>query len=131
MPELKAVVRWESAQPIRDAARSALPDEAEGHLVIGMSGMPQGNGRNAEAMSSMEKDLLAATSLKPKGKPALHPAKVLRDEKTGTLLFLFANPAETISTDDKEWTFEARLGPMELKTKFSVKEMRYLGKPAI
>ena len=134
MPEVKLVVRWESAAPIRDAREQALPEAAKGHLVISLSGMPrgpQGRRRSPEAMPNMDEDLLQATTLKPKGKPALRPVRFFRDEQSGGVLFLFGNPAETVSADDKEWVFETRMGPMEVKAKFAAKDMRYMGKPAI
>jgi hypothetical protein len=134
MPEVKFVVCWESAAPVRDAREQALPEAAAGHLVISLGGMPrgpQGRRRNPEALPNMDEDLLQATTLKPKRKGALRPLRFLRDEKSGGVLFLFSNPAETISADDKEWVFETRMGPMEVKTKFTAKDMRYLGKLAI
>lgn len=39
-PDVKVVVRWESAKPVREATKKALPSEAEGHYAIAVSGLP-------------------------------------------------------------------------------------------
>jgi hypothetical protein len=47
----------------------------------------------------------------------------------GTILvFFFPRAAQPITLDDKDVTFHQKLGPMELKAKFALKDMVYQGK---
>ena len=49
-------------------------------------------------------------------------------ESDGTVLFFFPCAAGRLSIEDKEVIFQLRTGPLELKTKFPLKEMMYRGK---
>ena len=124
LPELRAVIRWESAVPIREGEKKPLPEEAKGFLVLSvtMTGML--------TVTEGDEELLRGTSLKAKGKAPVNPARLLRDEKSRTILYLFADRA-SVSPDDKEWAFETSFGTLVLKAKFVAKEMQYLGKPAL
>ena len=121
--------------------------EVEGFYIISVSGLRMGMGgrggrggegkeggqsASAEQMSRMGERLRAATSLVAKGKEAVAPAKV--DAKQGpdgmTVRFYFPRSAD-LSLDDCEVTFQTRMGPMELKTKFVLKEMTIDGKLAL
>jgi hypothetical protein len=47
------------------------------------------------------------------------------------MLFLFTKEAIPLSLDDKEVDFTTHLGPLEVKAKFVLKEMKYRGKLAV
>jgi hypothetical protein len=74
--------------------------------------------------------LQGAASLQWKGKPAVVAARTRR-ESDGTLLFSFPCAAGSPSLADKEFSFQLRTGPLELNTKFVLKEMIYRGKLAL
>jgi len=71
-----------------------------------------------------------STTLTPKGKSPFGPDKVERADD-GTLLFYFPKAEQGLSLDDKEVEFATRLGRMDLKAKFKLKDMTYQGKLAI
>jgi len=138
----RATVRWESAKPIRDALKSPLPQELAGDYVISVSGVPilargrqrTDDGENEATISkglSTEvleriKDL---TYLEPKGKTPAQPAVVLKGQITSagmpTLLFGFPREVMPITADDEQVTFTTKLGPIEVRAKFVLKDMMY------
>lgn len=140
-PQIKAVVRWESAQPIRDAAKHQLPQEAAGAYVISVWGLPKMDaGRRApggesssgdDRMAQMHERLKQSTSLRRKGKDPVVPAQVQFSDTDGTVAFYFPIGSDPISAEDKEVVFQTKLGPMELKAKFTPKKMNYRGKLAL
>jgi hypothetical protein len=134
------VVRWESAQPIRQATmrREVLlgnlkPEDAEERLqhalgvyVIGVSGLPIPMLRGA----APEK-IKASTFLKPdKGDPiALQDLKMTRSQPPD-VLFVFPRSAK-IPDDAKTIEFVSKLGRIEVRKKFTLKDMVYEGKPEL
>jgi hypothetical protein len=135
IPDVRAVVRWESAAPIREASAKPLPEDSKGHIVLsvtmtGMLTVSGGQRPDAGGPTNAEEEMLRATSLQAKGKPPVNPDRLWRDEKTGTTYFLFGD-RDAITSGDKEWVFETSFGQMTLKTKFASREMHYLGKPAL
>lgn len=134
-PEIKAVVRWESAAPIRDASKDQLSKESSYCYVLSISGLPAGGpsgvGRG-EAPTDDERanGLKQVAALQRKGKDPIAPARVSISEN-GTLFFHFACEANAISLEDKEVVFQLRTGPIELRTRFLLKDMIYRGKLAL
>ena len=134
------MVRWESAAPIREAAKRELAQDASECYVISVSGLPFARGGRGAGPGPVPADdggaeqiqnrLQGAASLQWKGKPAVVGASIRR-ESDGTLLFFFPCAAGSLSLDDKEVSFQLRTGPLELKTKFALKEMIYGGKLAL
>lgn len=117
LPEMRSVIRWESATIVRAAAGKPLPEEAQGYLVISVT--------MTGTLSAPETDeeQLRTTSLQAKGQPPSNPVLLLRDEKAGTIYFLF--PSGPAVPGDKEWNFETTLGAMELKTRFAGRQMHH------
>lgn len=133
MPEIKGTIRWESAQPVREAAKVPLPAESQQAYVISLSGMPvmdRGNGAPADRRKEMLERLKESATLGAKGKNQVHPFRVHTDEQTGVLYFFFTKAGD-IDPSMKEVTFTAQLGPLEFKAKFAPKEMKYKGQPAM
>jgi hypothetical protein len=138
----RATVRWESAQPIRDALKSPLPQELAGDYVISVSGVPiLARGRqhteDGENEATISKGLSAEvlerikdlTYLEPKGKEPAQPALVLKGQITSagmpTLLFGFPREVMPITADDGQVTFTTNLGQIEVRAKFVLKDMMY------
>ena len=62
----------------------------------------------------------------------LHPVKVTRQDSTGgSFLFVFDKGDQAIGEDAKEITFTTRMGPLEVKTKFNLRDMKYKGTLAL
>lgn len=146
----KFMVRWESAVPVREAAAkiedahgTKITELAKEFYVISVSGtsmMPVGRrGQDGQSqrpqpdLSRMQERIVEATSLRIKGQDPVAPTKIEVLQEAGggmSTLFLFPRSRE-ISADTKEVLFETSMGPMAIKTKFSVKEMMYEGQPAL
>jgi hypothetical protein len=133
---IKAVVRWESAAPIREASKRQFPSDPAGCYIIGVSGlMPRGDAAGAQPRRPNERgqtEALRETSvLQRKGKDSIVPVHIDEVATDNILLFYFPNDTDPISLDDKEVIFRTKLGPIEVKARFAVKEMRYQGKLAL
>jgi hypothetical protein len=140
MPEFRATVRWESAAPLRAAMKRTLPDMADMHVVsiVGLPmmgarpGVQRGGGDDMAARrQQMLEEMKSSTTLAGKNKKKLSPSRLHVDEASGTLFFFFAPDAEAVAPDAKELVFVTQMGPMEFKAKFSPKEMKYKGEPAL
>jgi len=136
MPNMKATVRWESAEPVREASKRQFPSDPQGSYVTAVSGsMPRGGaGRESAGRvppQNMIQGLRETTVLQRKGGNAIAPVHIETASGDGTVLFDFPNDAGPISPHDKEVLFRTRMGPFELKVKFVPKEMRYRGKLAL
>jgi hypothetical protein len=78
--------------------------------------------RNADMLDRLK----STTYLSRNGRATIFPDKVERDPD-GTILFTFPKTTP-ISLDDKEVEFVSRLGPLEIKRKFKLKDMVYQGR---
>jgi hypothetical protein len=123
-PEIKVLVRWESAAPIRDALKSQLDPKAASNYIISVLGLPVGAGQE------MEESLKSSTELRRKGRDPIAPLAIkFRDTPSGSLLlFMFPKDPQPIDLDDKEVVFVTKAGPIELKVRFPLKEMIYNGR---
>jgi hypothetical protein len=127
----KGVIRWESAQPIREADKTPLPDSLKDHYVISVSGIPMNTGRRLQEddgdSSQPQQDRFEAlkqfTILQPKGKELAQAGVV--EQQGGTFLFGFSKDSLQLSADDKEFDFSTRMGNLAVKAKFDAKEMVY------
>jgi hypothetical protein len=128
-PQVKGIVRWESAAPIQEAGKTKLSDFPN-HYVISVIGYPlsgrrndSGDGGQATVSKSALERFKAASTLTPKGKDAVHAsaAMVVGD----ALLLGFDKDSLKLTPDDKEVAFATAIGRMAIKTKFNFKEMMY------
>jgi hypothetical protein len=145
-PEMKAVVRWESARPIRDAAKKEFPKELAAAYVISVTGLRMGAGGRRGAApgqeqapaegdrgAQMNERLKAGAQLERKGADPISPAQV----QTGRIpagpvsYFIFPRGSQPIQASEKEVTFHLKLDRMELKAKFVLKDMMYKGELAV
>ena len=145
----KVILRWESAEPVREALTKAeaghaaqLAEWSKEFYVITASGIPMtGAGRRSSQdggqmdpnrMQQMQQRIAQAATLKRKGKDPLAPARAatIRGKEGMIVVFLFPR-TEAITADDKEVSFETVAGPMSFKSKFNLKDMVYDGKLAL
>jgi hypothetical protein len=123
-PKFPGTVRWASAKPILMALKMELPHELAGHYVISVSGVPVISGTSAD--DSFE-DLKQVTSLQIKGKEAIQPGIIQANpEDTSTVLFGFL-PSMVEVSGEKAASFSTKLGPLDVRAKFNLKEMHYRG----
>lgn len=140
----RMTVRWESAEPVREALRriespglEQVEEWTKQYYVVSVSGMrrmggrrrpegeeppPQDDGRRTR----IEERMRASTALKLKGREPILPAKVemWQSAEGMTTIFLFPR-VPAISPQESEISFETMMGPLSVKAKFNPKKMRY------
>ena len=148
---MNATVRWESALPIQEALRIGASDEKpnpdfEKYYVLALIGDLQANGGRRRSGSNSDDDDDSSTRsdrrmdefkgsarLERKDGP-IRLEKVEEGSRVGSrgpgVYFYFARK-DDISMDDKLVTFSTKLGRIDIKAKFSMKEMLYHGKLAV
>jgi hypothetical protein len=132
-----AVVRWDSALPIRDAMHVKPSDDTLKYYIVAVIGdMPsmgrrRGSDDDDQAQDERRLEMLKQyTKLERKGNPIF----LSRTEATSTdyasgagTLFYFER-GDSIFPDDKQVTFVTKMGPYEVRAKFTLKDMLYHGK---
>ena len=146
---LMATVRWESALPIQEALRIGASDEKpnadfDKYYVIALIGDLSASGRRRSSTSDDDDDsttradrrleeLKESARLERKDGP-ISLEKVEEGSRVGSrgpgVYFYFDRKAD-VSMDDKFVNFSTKLGRMEIKAKFTMKEMSYHGKLAV
>ena len=121
----KAFVRWESARPVREALKLQATQALADYYILAVVGdLTLGDSDEDEAQRESRIDMMKqSTRLDKRGGP-IPLAKIEIDKKEGTLFYF----SRTELIKDGQVTFTARLGPVEVKCKFTVKEMTYQGK---
>jgi hypothetical protein len=118
----KAIIRWESALPVREALKSSPPD-AERFYILNMVGdVPSGGATQFETLKQV-------TKLEHKG-DAILLSRVAVAPKTalslsGTLFYFSRDLALRI--EDKQAMFSTKLGPIDVKCKFTLRDMMVRG----
>ena len=136
---MKTTVRWESAKPIREVRKKLSAEDVEKNYVIGLFGGPltmmrnaagrgeerdpERAGRRAPDPAEMKANLEKNTQLQIHGKETLHPEKMVEVED-GLMIF-FSRDDHPIKVENRDVTFQTKLGPLRLRAKFSLKEMVY------
>jgi hypothetical protein len=129
---MTAVVRWESAAPIRDASKKELQPDPSGQYVISISGFAMLSDLVGSMGEGGLENMKKTTSLQRAGKPAVAPSYItVPFDQSGVLLFYFPNDAGPISADDKQVVFQTKADTFGLRVKFVPKEMLYRGKLAL
>jgi hypothetical protein len=125
-------VRWQSALPIRQAlvvarlGREKLDsDQAKkfvetgmNYYVIAVVGFPQRMGISDDRLAELAK----STTLVRKDKDPITAETVQKLPGEAGLAFVFPKTSP-IGVDDKEVEFVSKVGPLEVKRKFKLKEM--------
>jgi len=137
----QAIVRWESAQPVRDALKEPLPEGFANHYVISVGGIPLNAGNRSRNQSQddnsqSDQDTLdrmkGVTLLEPKDKRDLQPGIIVQQPASyGNVYFGFSKDLVTLRPEDKEVTFTTQFGTVRVKTKFYLKDMLYHGDLAV
>jgi len=133
MPALQAIVRWESAAPIRVARKAAaLPANQYVISVTGLPMAPRGNGNQPDRPELLGR-VAAMTDLERKGKESIPCSRVemSRGEDSNRVIYYFDPGSTPISPQDKEVTFNTKMGPVQVRAKFTLKEMTFEGKLAL
>lgn len=159
MPQMEATVRWESATPIVEAQKKQPYPEAQEFYIISVIGLPLFGGPppggprqgeqsgaspadterhgppapTAEQRKAMIGALVHSSALQRKGKDPILAGRVgeLEGRDTPALLFFFPRTGDPITLSDKEVTFSTRMGPLQLKVKFALKDMQYHGQVSL
>jgi hypothetical protein len=127
--QYKTVVRWETALPIRLATRKNSGEDPLANYVLNVVGdLPMLGTHKDESETDREQRvemLKQYTRLERKNDP-IYLAKIKFQSATETLFYF--DRVEPIFPDDKQVTFVTKLGPLDVKCKFILKEMLYQGK---
>lgn len=148
------VLLWQTALPVKQAlfgrptatdAQKQLLEREESSHILRISGMPNSVRAQAEDLDKFK----TATVIKIKGKPDLHPVEIQLSAAPappagggggpkgggkggfgggGGFDAFFVFPEGSIVADDKEFEFQTKLGPVNIRHKFKTKDMTYNGK---
>jgi hypothetical protein len=129
----KASVRWDSALPVREALKSKMSVDLSENYIINVFGdvpSPAPNDQDsADERKTKFEILQERTRLERKDDPLelkrveLAPKNPLSQPGT---LFYFSR-VFPVTLEDRQVTFVTKIGPLELKCKFTLKEMLYRG----
>jgi hypothetical protein len=130
----KAVVRWDSSLPIRDALKLRSSNATEKFYVLAVTGdLPMLGRRDDDDPAASERTvemLRQYSKLERKGDPIfLEDAQATPNNYPGgpATLFYFSR-GDSLLIGDKQANFSTKFGPYEVKAKFTLKEMMYHGK---
>jgi hypothetical protein len=129
LPKFQSIVRWASAKPIREALKLKFPESLAGHYVISVSGLPIiSPGDTGDDSFATIKDQTAL--LLKRGEP-IQPGVAYQDPNdTSTIYFGFLPQLANVA-DAKTAIFTMSTGPLEVKVKFNLEEMKYRGELAV
>lgn len=128
----KAIIRWESALPVQGALKTAAPKDVKDFYVLNVVGnLPSAIPSETEPADRASLAYLKEyTKLQHKG-DEIHlsrveaaPASEFSDPGTW---FYFSRMLD-LMPEDKEATFVTKIGPLDVKCKFTLKDMLYQGK---
>jgi hypothetical protein len=131
-------ISWRSAQPLRKAivrsrlgAAAAVPPEAEqlvknddANYVIFVTGVPAGMARALQNPALLEKSTIRAGKKPPIVAKSMD---VQAHQRSVDVIYVFPK-TPSIAEDDKDVEVVLKLGQIEAKKKFNLKEMVYNGK---
>ncbi len=130
--QYKAVVRWDTALPIRLASHSNSTDDPAANYIISVTGdLPMLGSHKDEDDAQREQRvemLREYTRLERKHDPIYLDR--MKFPSASETLFYFPR-LEPIYPDDKQITFVTKLGPLDVKAKFALRDMMYEGKLAL
>jgi hypothetical protein len=130
-PNIRLLVRWESALPVRvaelKAHEPAPPVLSDDGYVIAVYGVPASFAKGDP--SSLGKPLKESAFLKREGKKDVPPSRVevFELENNVAVAYLFPLSAE-LSKKDSVVEFSALIGRLEVSQHFLVEEMQFQGK---
>jgi hypothetical protein len=138
--QFPALVRWESAKPVRLAGGPELPEGTAGFYVIrlrGMPLMPVPKDKAGDPAANPNQGLLEAiqhgTRIERKDKAAIGCAHLLTGSGVASneLLLFFPRGTDPIDVREKFVTLDSRFTPFHLSVKFTLKDMMFQGALAL
>ena len=129
----KAIIRWESALPVRQALRVNPSSDVEKFYILNMVGDVPSVGatpdEDATQRAARFETLKQVTKLEHKGDEILlsRVAVAPRNDLTlaGTLFYFSRGLA--LKPEDKQAVFSTKLGPIDVKCKFTLRDMMVHG----
>ncbi len=126
----RAVVRWETARPVQVAEKSRPEDGDSKFYILSLNGdLPDfarpSDEESSEARQQRVEMLRESTRLDRKSGGPIYLER-LEPSATGTLFYF--SRLDPITPANKEITFNTKMGPLEIKVKFLLKDMMYKGK---
>jgi hypothetical protein len=129
-----AIVRWDSALPVRDALKNAKTAKVEENYVIALIGDIPGVGVPSDDDDPAERQqklniLKETTRLERKDDPLeLQRAKIApRTPRSASGTLFYFSRVFPLVPEDKQITFVTKVGPLEVKCKFTLRDMIYRG----
>ncbi len=140
-PMLPVTVRWDSAEPVRQALTRSKEDgvpiaaeRAARDYVITVIGLVPASNPARPAQSANDpaqiQGFLVNSRLIARGQPSIAPDDAVIDEATGAV-HLFFPRTHAITANDKEASFVTRYGSVSVQKKFRLKDMLYKGQLAL
>jgi hypothetical protein len=131
--EWKAIVRWESALPLREALKAPPSPDIEKFYILNMVGDVPSVGATPDEDATQRKarfeTLKQVTKLEHKGDEILLSRVEVAPRNDLTLagtLFYFSRGL-ALKPGDKQAIFSTKLGPIDVKCKFTLRDMMYHG----
>jgi len=129
-----ATVRWDSALPIRDALKTPKTADVDENYIIALVGDIPGVSVPSDDDGPEERQqkltiLKETTRLERKDDPLeLQRVKIAprTPQSPAGTLFYFSR-VFPLTLEDKQVTFVSKVGPLEVKCKFTLKDMMYRG----
>jgi len=129
----KAIVRWESALPVREALKTKPSPGVEKFYILNMVGDVPSVGATPDEDESQRQarfeTLKQVTKLEHKGDAILLSSVAVAPKSAlslaGTLFYFSRDLA--LRPKDNQATFSTKLGPIDVKCKFALKDMMYRG----
>jgi len=129
-----AIVRWDSALPVRDALRTQKTPDVEENYIIALVGDIPGVGVPSDDDAPEERQqklsvLKENTRLERKDDPLeLQRVKIApRTPRSPAGTWFYFSRVFPLTLEDKQVTFVTKVGPLEVKCKFTLRDMIYRG----
>ena len=130
-----AVVRWDSALPIREAMHAKTSDDPLKNYIIAVIGDMPSMGRRRDDDDEVQDErslemLKQYTKLERKGDPIFldRTEATPKEYPSGAGTLFYFERRDSIVPDDKQVTFVTKMGPYEIKARFTLRDMLYHGK---
>jgi hypothetical protein len=123
----QAVIRWESARPIRLAEKNNAFEGSQFYVIAAIGDFPTTGDANEDlAAREQRREMLQEfTRLDRKGDAPIYLDRI---ESIATGIRFYFSRLDAIKESNKEITFTTKVGPLEFKAKFPLKDMVYRGK---
>jgi hypothetical protein len=129
----KAILRWQSALPVREALKAQPSPDFEKFYILNMVGDVPSIGATPDEDPSQRaarfETLKQVTKLEHKGDEILLSRVEVAPKNdlslAGTLFYFSRGLA--LRVEDKQATFSTKLGPIDVKCKFTLRDMMYHG----